>query len=310
MLLNLRAKITAVAALLLIAGQSATPQELYCNVQVSAQKIQGSNREIFQSMQRDIYEFMNSMVWTDNVFSFSERIECNLLINLDEQLSADEFRGTIQVQLSRPVFNTTYETTVLNFVDNNFQFRYVEFQPLEFNPNSHTSNLVSVLAYYAYLLIGMDFDTFSQEGGTPYFQVAEKIVTNAQSAPEPGWKPYDGSRNRNRYWLVKNILNKEYAGVRQFEYLYHIRGLDRMESDMTQARTEIYESLRRLQEVYRRRPDPFMYYMTVMLEAKANEMVNIFTPGFPEEKNRVVQILTEIDPANETKYKQILSSSG
>lgn len=118
-------------------------------------------------MQRDIYEFMNSMVWTDNVFSFSERIECNLLINLDEQLSADEFRGTIQVQLSRPVYNTTYESTVLNFVDNNFQFRYVEFQPLEFSPNSHTSNLVSVLAYYAYLLIGMDFDTYSQEVAHP-----------------------------------------------------------------------------------------------------------------------------------------------
>lgn len=287
----------------------AVSQELYCNVQVSAQKIQGSNREVFQNMQRDIYEFMNSMVWTDNIFSFSERIECNLLINLDEQLSADEFRGTIQVQLSRPVYNTTYESTVLNFVDNNFQFRYVEFQPLEFNPNSHTSNLVSVLAYYAYLLIGMDFDTYSQGGGTPYFQVAEKIVTNAQNAPEQGWKPYDGSRNRNRYWLVKNILDSEYSGVRQFIYLYHLRGLDRMESDMTQARTEIYESLRRLQEVYRRRPDPFMYYMTVVLDAKADEIVNIFTQGFPGEKNRVVQVLTEIDPANETKYQKILTSN-
>jgi hypothetical protein len=284
-------------------------QELYCNVQVSAQKIQGSNREIFQSMQRDIYEFMNSMVWTDNVFSFSERIECNLLINLDDQLSADEFRGTIQVQLSRPVFNTTYESTVLNFVDNSFQFRYVEFQPLEFSPNSHTSNLVSVLAYYAYLIIGMDFDTYSLNGGTPYFQVAEKIVTNAQNAPEQGWKPYDGSRNRNRYWLIKNILNSEYAGVRQFIYLYHIKGLDRMESDIPQARTEIYESLRRLQEVYRRRPDPFMYFLTVVLEAKVSEMISIYTPGFPEEKNRVVQILTEIDPANEAKYKEILAAS-
>ena len=296
--------------LMLSAVKMASSQELYCNVQVSAQKIQGSNREVFQNMQRDIYEFMNNMVWTDNVFSFSERIECNLLINLDEQLSADEFRGTIQVQLSRPVYNTTYKSTVLNFVDNNFQFRYVEFQTLEFNPNSHTSNLVSVLAYYAYLFIGMDFDTFSPEGGTPYFQVAEKIVTNAQNAPEPGWKPYDGSRNRNRYWLVKNILDNEYSGVRQFVYLYHLRGLDRMESDITRARTDIYESLRQLQEVYRRRPDPFMYYMTIILEAKTDEIVNIFSEAFPEEKNRVVQILTEIDPANESKYQKILTASG
>lgn len=305
----LKIKFLVLALLLVLATGTAGSQELYCNVQVSAQKIQGSNREVFQNMQRDIYEFMNSMVWTDNIFSFSERIECNLLINLDEQLSADEFRGTIQVQLSRPVYNTTYESTVLNFVDNNFQFRYVEFQPLEFNPNNHTSNLVSVLAYYAYLLIGMDFDTYSQGGGTPYFQVAEKIVTNAQNAPEQGWKPYDGSRNRNRYWLVKNILDSEYAGVRQFLYLYHLKGLDRMESDMTQARTEIYESLRRLQEVYRRRPDPFMYYMTVVIDAKADEIVNIFSQGFPEEKNRAVQVLTEIDPANETKYQKILSSN-
>ena len=304
-----KTRLLVVVLLMALTTGPAVSQELYCNVQVSAQKIQGSNREVFQNMQRDIYEFMNSMVWTDNIFSFSERIECNLLINLDEQLSADEFRGTIQVQLSRPVYNTTYESTVLNFVDNNFQFRYVEFQPLEFNPNSHTSNLVSVLAYYAYLLIGMDFDTYSQGGGTPYFQVAEKIVTNAQNAPEQGWKPYDGSRNRNRYWLVKNILDSEYSGVRQFIFLYHLRGLDRMESDMTQARTEIYESLRRLQEVYRRRPDPFMYYMTVVLDAKADEIVNIFTQGFPEEKNRVVQVLTEIDPANETKYQKILTSN-
>ena len=309
MIKPVKTKLLVAALLMVLAAGTAVSQELYCNVQVSAQKIQGSNREVFQNMQRDIYEFMNSMVWTDNIFSFSERIECNLLINLDEQLSADEFRGTIQIQLSRPVYNTTYESTVLNFVDNNFQFRYVEFQPLEFNPNSHTSNLVSVLAYYAYLLIGMDFDTYSQGGGTPYFQVAEKIVINAQNAPEQGWKPYDGSRNRNRYWLVKNILDSEYSGVRQFIYLYHLRGLDRMESDMTQARTEIYESLRRLQEVYRRRPDPFMYYMTVVLDAKADEIVNIFTQGFPEEKNRVVQVLTEIDPANETKYQKILTSN-
>ena len=309
MIKPVKTKLLVAALLMVLAAGTAVSQELYCNVQVSAQKIQGSNREVFQNMQRDIYEFMNSMVWTDNIFSFSERIECNLLINLDERLSADEFGGTIQIQLSRPVYNTTYESTVLNFVDNNFQFRYVEFQPLEFNPNSHTSNLVSVLAYYAYLLIGMDFDTYSQGGGTPYFQVAEKIVINAQNAPEQGWKPYDGSRNRNRYWLVKNILDSEYAGVRQFIYLYHLRGLDRMESDMTRARTEIYESLRRLQEVYRQRPDPFMYYMTVVLDAKADEIVNIFSQAFPEEKNRVVQVLTEIDPANETKYKKILTSN-
>lgn len=293
----------------LILPEALVPQELNCNVQISAQKIQGSNRQVFETMQREIYEFMNNTVWTNHVYSYAERIDCNILINLTEQLSADEFRGTIQVQLRRPVFNTTYNTTLLNFIDNNLQFRYAEFQPLEFDPNTHRLNLVSVLAYYAYIILGFDYDSFSPLGGTELFQVAEKIVTNAQNAPEPGWKPYDGSRNRNRYWLVKNLLDKQYEGVRRFVYEYDINGLDRMESRLTEARNNIVESLRLIQEVYRRKPDPFMYLLQIVIEAKSDELVNIFTDAFPEEKSRVVQILTEIDPANKSKYQRITSSS-
>jgi len=280
-------------------------QELNCNVQISAQRIQGSNRQVFETMQRDIYEFMNSTVWTNHVYSYAERIDCNILINLNDQLSADEFRGTIQIQLRRPVFNTTYNSTMLNFIDNNFQFRYVEFQPLEFDPGAHRSNLVSVLAYYAYIILGVDYDSFSSLGGSEFYQVAEKIVSNAQNAPEPGWKPYDASRNRNRYWLVKNMLDKEYEGVRKFVYEYNINGLDKMESRITEARTSMVESLRMLQEVYRRKPDPFMYALQIILEAKSDELVNIYSEAFPEEKSRVTQILTEIDPANKTKYEKI-----
>jgi hypothetical protein len=284
-------------------------QELNCNVQISAQKIQGSNREVFENMQRDIYEFMNNTVWTNHVFTYSERIECSILINLTDQLSADEFTGTIQVQLKRPVFNTTYNSTVLNFIDNSFRFRYVEFQPLEFDPTTYRSSLVSVLAYYTYMILGFDADTFSPEGGTEYFQMAEKIVNNAQNAPEAGWKPYDGSRNRNRYWLVKNTLDKEYEGVRQFLYEYYINGLDKMESKISEARNSIVESLRLVQDVYRRKPDPFMYIIQVLMDAKNDELVNIFTESFPEEKSRVVQILTEIDPSNKTKYEKISSAN-
>lgn len=287
----------------------AISQELTCNVQVSAQRIQGSNRQVFENMQRDIYEFMNNTVWTNHVFSYTERIECNILINLNDQLSADEFNGTIQIQVKRPIYNTTYSSTLLNFIDNNFRFRYVEFQPLEFDPTTHRSNLVSVLAYYSYIILGFDYDTYSPEGGTEFFQIAEKIVTNAQNAPEMGWKPYDGSRNRNRYWLVKNILDKEYQGVRQFLYEYYMNGFDKMESKVSEARTNMVESLRLIQEVYRRKPDPFMFLVQVVLEAKADELINIFSESFPEEKSRVVQILTEIDPANKTKYEKITSSS-
>jgi len=291
--------------LVMCSSLSAHSQELNCNVQVSAQKIQGTNRQVFITMQKDIYDFINNTVWTNNVYNYSERIDCSILINLTDQLSADEFRGTIQIQLSRPVFNTTYNTTILNFVDNNFQFRYVEFQPLEFDPNVHRSNLISVLAYYTYIILGFDFDSFSPEGGTPFFLLAEKIVSNAQNAPEMGWKPYDGSRNKNRYWLVKNILDKEYNGVRKFIYDYNRNGLDQMESRVAEARNNIVESLKLVQEVYRKKPDPFMFFMQIVIDSKADEMVKIFTEAFPEEKSRVIQILTEIDPANKTKYEKI-----
>ena len=284
-------------------------QELNCNIQISAQRIQGSNRQVFESMQKDLYEFMNNTVWTNHVFSYAERIDCNILINLTDQLSADEFKGTIQIQLSRPVFNSTYKSTMLNFIDNSFQFRYVEFQPLEFDPTTYRSSLVSVLAYYSYMILGFDYDSFSPLGGTEFYQMAEKIVTSAQNAPEPGWKPYDGSRNRNRYWLVKNALDKEYEGVRQFLYDYDINGLDKMESSIAEARTSMVESLKLIQDVYRKKPDPFMYLVQVVMDAKSDEFINIFSGAFPEEKSRVVQILTEIDPANKAKYEKITAAN-
>src|SRR5512133_1871483 len=181
--------------LLLTLTTLASSQELNCNVQISAQRIQGSNRQVFENMQRDIYEFMNNTVWTNHVFSYSERIDCNILININEQISSDEFNGTIQIQVRRPVFNTTYNSTMLNFIDNSFRFRYVEFQPLEFDPTTHRSNLVSVLAYYAYIIIGFDYDSFSPLGGTEFFRIAEKIVNNAQNAPEPASsRPRNGGR--------------------------------------------------------------------------------------------------------------------
>src|ERR1035437_5794286 len=284
-------------------------QELNCNIQVSAQRIQGSNRQVFESMQKDLYEFMNNTVWSNHVFSYAERIDCNILINLTDQLSADEFKGTIQIQLSRPVFNTTYKSTVLNFIDNNFQFKYVEFQPLEFDPNTYRSSLVSVLAYYTYMILGFDYDSFSPMGGTEFYQMAEKIVTTAQNAPEPGWKPYDGSRNHNRYWLLKKVFVKGDEGIRQFLYEYNLNGLDKMESKIAEARTSMVETLKLIQDVYRKKPDPFMYLVEVVMEAKSDELINIFSGAFPEEKSRVVQILIEIDPANKTKYEAINSAT-
>ncbi len=281
-------------------------QELHCNVSISAQKIQGSYQEKFKTLQRAIYEFMNNTVWTKNVFDVNERIECTMLINLTEQISSDQFKGTLQIQSRRPVYNTTYNTTMFNYLDNNFQFTYVEFQPLEFNESTFQSNLTSVLAFYAYIIIGLDYDSFSLYGGTSYFEKAEQIVNNAQNAVEPGWKPFSGSRNKNRYWLIQNILDSKYAPVREFIYRYHRLGLDVMESHLNTGRAEIAQSLKLLQKVYRNKPDPYMLFLNLVLDAKRDKFINIFSESFPDEKQRAYLILKEIDPSNMQKYDKMI----
>ncbi len=276
-------------------------QELRCNVSISSQKIQGANQNLFRTMQSDIYEFMNNRKWTEHVYSYDEKIRCNIMIRLDEQISADEFRGSIQVQLTRPVFNSSYETTVLNIKDNDFRCRYVEFQPLEFNETSNRDNLTNILAYYAYVIIGFDYDSFSQEGGTPYFEKAQAIVNNSQNAPEKGWKSFESERNR--YWLMENILNKSYSDYRKCMYSYHRNGLDLMNEKIEEGRANIAESLRDLQKVFRRRPST--YILQMFFDSKADELVNIFSKTFPDERNRVMTILNEIDPSNGSKYEKI-----
>jgi len=306
---SMKKKTILFIVIILSAYVLSSAQELNCNVQVVTQQIQGTNKKIFQTLQAAIYEFVNTRTWTNNVYSYSERIECNILINLTDQISSDEFKGTIQVQARRPVYNTTYNSTVFNFIDNNFHIRYVEFEPLEFNETSYLSNLTSILAYYIYIIIGLDNDSFSFEGGSLCFEKAEAIVMNAQNAPYAGWKPYEGSGNRNRYWLVKNILDVEYSPVREFFYRYHRMGLDKLESATNEARIEIIEGLRLLQEVYRKKPDPYLFLLQIIFDAKADEFVNIFSESFTEEKGRVLKILKEMDPSNSRKYEKINSET-
>ena len=304
-MLRLQARGIFLLALVLISTTRGSGQELYCNVSVSAQKIQGSYIEKFRTMQTALYEFVNNRAWTNHVYDPNERIECTILINLTEQVSSDIFKGTMQIQSRRPVYNTAYNTTLFSFVDNDVQFSYIDYQTLEFNEQTHLSNLTSLLAYYVYIIIGMDYDSFSPEGGTPYFEKAERIVNNAQNAPEPGWKPFSGSGNRNRYWLIQNILDDKYSPVREFNYRYHRLGLDVMESKVNEGRAEIAESLRLLQQVYREKPDPYLFFLHTVLDTKRDELIKIFSESFPDEKNRVIEILTEIDPSNSSKYEQI-----
>jgi len=278
-------------------------------VQVVSQQIQGTNKQVFQTMQNAIFEFMNNRVWTNHVYTMEERIECNLMFNITEQISADEFKGTLSIQASRPVFNSNYSTTTLNFIDNDIHFRYVEFSPLEFDLNTHGSNLTSILAFYAYYILGLDYDTFSLFGGTSFFENAERIVINAQNAPESGWKPLDDLAHKSRYWLVKDMLDTEYEALREFNYRYHRQGLDLMDEKVAEGRAEITNSLELIQDIYRKRPDPYMYLLRLIFDSKVDELINVYTESYPEERNRAHEILVEVDKTNTTKYKAILEQT-
>jgi len=287
----------------IIFGSSIFAQELDCRIQVNHSKLQGTtNDKLFQTLQQELYEFINNTNWTNHVYDRDERIECNIYITIDNQISSDEYSGKIQVTSSRPVYGTSYLSPILNHLDNKFQFKYVEFEPLEFNENSFTSNLTSVIAYYCYIIIGMDYDSFGPNAGTPYFQIAEKIVQNAQSAQEPGWKAYEDLKNR--YWLVENLLNSQYSAMRDFMYTYHRMGLDKMADKPSEGRASIEQAIEDLKNVHRRKPGSFL--MTLYTTAKGDEIINIFSEGFPDEKARVYNIMKEIDPANSSKYEKIM----
>jgi hypothetical protein len=292
--------------LIVLAGAvlNANGQELRCRVSVNSTKIRGANRNLFSTMQIDITEFMNSRQWTNHKYTMDERIECNIFIRLDQQVSSDEFKGTIQVQAKRPVFNSTYESVLLNIKDNDFHCQYVEFQSLEFNETNNRNNLTNILAFYAYIILGMDYDSFSPEGGTPYFEKAQLIVNNAQNAREEGWKSFESERNR--YWLVENLLNKSYSDFRTCIYEYHRKGLDMMAEKPEEGRAAIAESLRSIQKVFRRRPS--IYILQVFFDAKKDEIVNIFSQSYPDERNRVLTILNEVDPSNGSLYQRIEES--
>ncbi len=299
-------KISVLLILIFTLSINSFAQELRCNVTVSSQRIQGSNKNLFRTMQSDLYEFMNNRKWTEHVYSYDEKIKCNILIRLDEQISVDEFRGSIQVQLTRPIFNSSYESTILNIKDNDFRCKYVEFQPLEFNETSNRDNLTNIMAYYAYIILGFDYDTYSRDGGTPYYLKAEAIVNNSQNAREKGWRSFQSERNR--YWLVENILNKSYSSYRSCLYSYHRQGLDIMSDKPEEGRAAIANSMRDIQKVFRRKPST--YILQMFFDAKSDELVKIFSKSFPDERNRVLAILNEVDPSNGSKYEKIADNEG
>lgn len=291
-------------AAFLISGQIYA-QELRCSISISATKIQGSNRNVFMTMQSDLTEFMNNRKWTDHIYEMEERIECNIQIQLDNQISSNEYTGSINVQLRRPVFNSSYETTVLNIKDADFRAKYTEYQPIEFNETSNRDNLTNIMAYYAYIILGFDYDSFYPDGGRDFFVKAQAIVNNCQNAVEKGWKAFESERNR--YWLVENILNKSYSPFITCIYEYHRTGLDLMADKPQEGRANIANTLKNIQKVFRTRPS--LYILQTFFDAKSDEMVNIFKESYPDEKNRILTILNECDPSNGTKYAKIEETS-
>lgn len=278
-------------------------QELNCKVQVLSQAVAGTDKSIFETLQTAIYEFMNNRKWTTESFKLEERIDCNILINITER-SADEFRGTLQIQSRRPIFKTSYNSVLLNYNDNDIAFRYLENQPLEFVENSNLSNLTSILAYYAYLVIGLDYDTFAPQGGTTYLQKALAIVNNAQGTDYTGWKAFDS--DKNRYWIINNMLDATFIPLRNAMYNYHRMGLDVMATNKETGRTAILESLEPLKKVHQTKPLSFS--MQVFFNAKSDEIINIFSGAFSDEKSRIMNLVNEIDPTNSNKYQKILTS--
>jgi hypothetical protein len=265
-----------------VTGLFVHAQEMNCQVQVNANQVQTSDRKIFETLQHDLNEFVNNKRWTGDQFLQHERIECSMLINITERLSTDEFKATIQVQSRRPVFSTSYNSPLLNYIDKEFTFKYVEFYPLEFNESQFLNNLTSVVAYYVYITLAFDYDSFSPEGGTPYFVKAQNIVTHAQNAVESGWKAFEGTQNR--YWLTEEILNVQFRPLRECMYLYHRKGLDDMSEKVAPSRAQILEALKKLRKVNQDKPGSFC--MQVFFQAKSDEIINIFSQALPMKKTR------------------------
>ena len=276
-------------------------QELNCNININSEQVEGSNKSVFVTLKKSISEFVNNRKWTELTYANTERIECTMNI-IVKKMDIDVFTAEIQVQSRRPVYNSSYYSTLFNFKDNNFTFKYKEFDQLEMNENTITSNLTAVLAYYAYIIIGYDMDSYSRLGGTPYFLAAENIVNSAQGADLTGWKAFESPKNR--YALVNNLTDETFKKFRSFVYDYHRLGLDEMTSNSANARGKIAEGLPLIREANRARPSAII--ISTFMDAKSDELVNIFSKGNQKEKTDAVEILSDVNPTQTSRYEKIL----
>ncbi len=281
----------------------ATAQELNCNVSVNADQIQTSERGVFKDMETAFSQFMSTRRWTNDVFTAEERINCNIIITIDKMPSIGTFSATVQIQASRPIYNTNYESIIFNFADRDWQFEYVESQPLEFNENVFQNNLISMLSYYAYIIIGIDYDSFGELEGSPFFQKAQDIVNNSQQSNRVGWDSFGSTRNR--HWLVENLNNQQMTDVRKGIYRYHRLGLDTYDTDKENSRKVILGSLKEMDKVKNQYPNSIL--IISFMDAKIDELVNIFSEGNLQVRREAYDVLIKLDPTQTDKLKTIIN---
>lgn len=281
-------------------------QELNCQVSIITDnklEVTTVEQEIFAQLEQTIYELMNNTQWTKDKFKVEERINCNLQLQISSIPSSGTYSGSLQVQSTRPALNSNYNTTLFNYLDKDVTFNFSRGAILSYTSTQYRDNLTSILAFYAYFIIGMDYDSYSLNGGTKYFSEAQQIVLNAQNGGGSGWKSNERNK-RNRYWLVDNILHELFSPLRECNYEYHRKGIDKLNEDQVAARKGIYDGLNKLVKVVATRPNSLN--LLNFVQAKSKELQNLYETAEAKEKTEIVNLLKRIDPANSSKYQEIL----
>jgi hypothetical protein len=277
-------------------------QELNCRVSVDARQIQSTERRIFEDMETAFGQFMNNQKWTNDEYDLEERINCNLIITLESQPSIGNYTATVQVLSARPIYGSTYESVLLNFADRDWAFEYTESQPLQYNDNTFISNITSLLAYYAYLIVGFDYDSFEKLGGDPYFNKAWQVVLSAQQSGFTGWDQFNSIRNR--YWLAENIINPQLKPLRESLYTYHRVAMDQFIEKPDEARKSMLEILKEIQKINKIKPRAILTIS--FMDAKAKEISNILSNGNLTVRRESYAILQEVDPSRGEEYNKII----
>ncbi len=280
-------------------------QEFNCKASVIAPTVANQDPRIYKSLENAIMQLMNTRRWTNYNYAPAERIDCNFLITVSSQPSIDRFEGTMQIAYSRPVYGSDYLSPVFDIVDQDITFQFLEGTQIEFTPDRYLTNLSSLLGFYAYFMLGVDADSYKLMGGTEFYEIAQQVVSNAQSSSDAGWKAFEGQTNR--YWLIDNQLQAVFRPLRELLYNYHRNGFDQMGKDPANARKAIAASIEKLRTTHQAKPSS--YNLQVFFNAKYQELVDLFKPADPADKSKILTTLSLIDPGHIQKYQKMVSGS-